>query len=81
MPEQGERFHGLTTGAWCDLARRRQKVHVFHQGAVFECTLISWRPTRPGRTARTKTARVEFPSGSRATVKIGQVTPINATAD
>jgi|DEB0MinimDraft_10_1074344.scaffolds.fasta_scaffold67676_2 hypothetical protein len=81
MTEPAERFHGLTIGAWCDLARRRQKVHVFYQGAVHECTLIAWRPIRPGRTVRTKTARVEFPSGSRATVKIGQVTPIHATAD
>lgn len=75
-------FHGLTTGEWCRLAATRQPVDVFTKGAVIRCTLIAWRPRRPNRTTRSNVARVEYPSGSRATVKIQQVTPVvTQTAD
>ena len=72
--QNNDSFHGLTNGEWCVHASLRRPVNVYAYGGIVRATLIAWRPTR--RNRRTRTARVEYATGKRATVKIEHITPV-----
>lgn len=54
------------------LAMRRGQVVVERGERRTLATLVAWRPSRNGK--RTKIARVQFPSGTHASVPIDKVT-------
>lgn len=73
-------FHGLTLDQWCVHAANRRLVDVYANGNMIRAVLVAWRPRKNGR--RANTARVEFSTGNRATVKTRFVTPVlEPTAD
>lgn len=53
------------------VAMARGEVLVTREDRVRLATLVAWRPHRNGK--RTRTARVQFPRGTFATVKIEEV--------
>lgn len=54
------------------LAKARGQVRVTHGDRVRLATLIAWRP-RDNRGVRTNKARVEFPTGTRATIPLAEI--------
>lgn len=54
------------------LAKARGKVRVTHGDRVRLATLIAWRP-RDNRGVRTNKARVEFPTGTRASIPLAEI--------
>jgi hypothetical protein len=54
------------------LAKARGQVRVTHGDRVRLATLIVWRP-RDKRGVRTNKARVEFPTGTRATIPLAEI--------
>lgn len=57
---------------WIHHAKARGPVIVEHDGHARQARLIAWKPHHNGR--RTNKARVQFPSGRRATVATDRVT-------
>ncbi len=54
------------------LAKARGQVRVTHGERVRLATLIAWRP-RDNRGVRTNKARVQFPTGTRATIPLAEI--------
>ena len=53
-------------------AKHRHTVNLTQHGIAQPVTLVCWRPIKKhkdGHTTRRNTARIEFPSGQRITVK------------
>lgn len=57
-------------------AAKRAPVWVYSKGDVRRAVLIAWCPRRPNGSHRMTIARVEYPTGTRATVKKEHVTLI-----
>ena len=54
------------------VAKARGQVKVTHGDRVRLATLIAWRP-KDKRGVRSKKARVQFPTGTRATVPLAEI--------
>jgi len=54
------------------LAKARGQVKVTHGDRVRLATLIAWRP-KDKRGVRTKKARVQFATGTRATIPLAEI--------